>query len=101
MPAKRKTHPYKFSIACETPEKLAAFIAFVGKRKQLEAALELTTDLAKLAKDGDCRKCLLDGYEPNPKCKLHAPYDLPNDTAVSEYHEAISTARELLGVPNA
>lgn len=51
---------------------------------------------AKLTKDGECETCGLDGFEPNPECSTHEPWDMPNDDAVDTLHSLINGARSLL-----
>ena len=50
---------------------------------------------ASLTKDGECVSCGKDGYEPNPDCHTHAPWDMRNDDAVETLHGLISNARRL------
>jgi hypothetical protein len=65
-------------------------------RKRLALALFVQAT-ASLTKDGECVSCGKDGYEPNPYCHTHAPWDMRNDGAVETLNGLISNARRLNG----
>lgn len=50
---------------------------------------------AGLTMDGECVTCGKDGFEDNPDCNEHEPFDMPNDDAVDTLHSLIRYAREI------
>jgi hypothetical protein len=79
----------------------AGYALWKRARKVIAAAeksgeSEFIQGVARQIKDGECRTCGKDGFEENPDCKTHDPYDLPNDEAVDTLHALIEEAREIL-----
>jgi hypothetical protein len=61
----------------------------------LEEITDFLNTVAELDQDGDCLTCGQDGWDDNPDCPNHEPYDLPNDEAVESRCELITKARKL------
>ena len=59
-------------------------------------ALEFIQAVARLTLDGECVTCHADGYDDNPACGKHEPFDMPNDDAVDTVARWSSDARKLL-----
>lgn len=54
--------------------------------------------IARLAKDGECPSCLLDGDSENEDCDDHQGFDMANDDAVDTLHALITEARNFTGL---
>jgi hypothetical protein len=65
------------------------------KAPSYTALLAFAKMAARLSKDGECRTCGRDGFEDNPECSKHQPFDLESDDAVESLHVLIRGAREL------
>lgn len=58
--------------------------------------LKFVSRTASLVKDGECPSCRTSGYDDNPECQVHSPYDLENDDAFDDRMDLIDEARDLL-----
>jgi hypothetical protein len=65
------------------------------KKPSYTALLAFAKTASRLIKDGECRTCGRDGFDDNPECPKHGPFDMRGDDAVDSLHVLISEAREL------
>ena len=71
------------------------------KKPSYAALLEFARAASRLTKDGECCTCGQDGFDDNPECTRHRPFDMPGDDAVESLHVLIRRAREISARANA
>ncbi len=76
-----------------TPGNRSALFMAIYALKRSADLEELRATAAKCVKDGECATCYKDGFEENPDCPSHEPFDMPNDDAVDTLHSLIEDAR--------
>ena len=64
-------------------------------KEAAQPEVEFIRQIVRLTKDGECSTCGKDGFDENPICTAHEPFDMPNDDAVETLHSLIEDARAI------
>lgn len=66
------------------------------KSERYERMAQFVRQISGFTQDKECLTCNQRGFDENPACSEHEPWDMPIDDAGDTVHSLISQARQLV-----